>query len=163
MLRRSTGGTGVLHAPGDLAWSVVLPRGDARIGPTLNSAYARLGRGAATWLAGHGRPAEWGPAPGRSTGCCLLSGRGEVLRVEGRVVGGAAQHRSATALLHHGVLPRAFDRDLHRAVFDFSSSEDVDRMVGWGELEIDVAPELAAATLAAAVRAALAIPESTEP
>ncbi|MCI4360821.1 MAG: hypothetical protein L3J91_03885, partial [Thermoplasmata archaeon] len=42
-VRRTSGGTGILHQAGDLVWSLVLPRTDRRVGPDFSSAYGRLG------------------------------------------------------------------------------------------------------------------------
>ena len=104
VVRRSSGGTAVLTGPGDLAWSIVLPREDPRVGRDYARAYGRLGGAVADALGTLGPRAEWGEAPALSEELCLLGPRGQVLRWQGRVVGGAAQHRTSSALLHHGVL-----------------------------------------------------------
>jgi lipoate-protein ligase A len=104
VIRRSTGGLGLLHAPGDLAWSLILPREDPRIGRDFTRAYARLGLGPVHLLGTLGVTGTWHPpieAPGEY---CLLSGRGDVLMVKGRAIGGAAQHLTRDGLLHHGIL-----------------------------------------------------------
>ena len=102
--RRRSGGTGVLTLPGDIVWTLVLPRSDPRWGRDFLHAYDRWGAPVVELLEGRGRPAHWGPPPGQSTSLCPLGSRGEVLWSEGRVVGAAAQHLSAGALLHHGIL-----------------------------------------------------------
>ncbi|MGI0055702.1 MAG: lipoate--protein ligase family protein [Thermoplasmata archaeon] len=157
IVRRSTGGTGVLHSAGDLAWSIVLPRGDPRIGPTLMGAYARLGEGPVAWLGHHGLSARWEVAPATSVGCCMLSARGRVLAIGDRVVGGAAQHRTGTTLLHHGVVPRTIDRSLARSIFDFERPTALDALVGTDDLGLDVPAERLAAELDAALRTTFAI------
>ena len=140
VVRRSSGGTGVLHAPGDVAWAVVLPRGDRRRGPNLSAAYERLGRGPAELYRSRGIPAAWLPAPGRSESCCFLGSRGKSLTVGPRVVGGAAQHLTGRALLHHGVLPRSVDRTAHSALFGLTG-EDLSRLAGTDDLGIDAPAE----------------------
>jgi lipoate-protein ligase A len=104
VLRRSSGGTGLLHLPGDLAWSLVLPRSHPWVGRDFPRAYERLGEGTVRFLTALRLPAAWVEAPGLSTDFCLLSSRGRVLTARSRIVGGAAQHATAYALLHQGVV-----------------------------------------------------------
>jgi lipoate-protein ligase A len=151
VVRRSSGGTGVLHGPGDLAWSVVLPRDHALVGRDFVHAYDRLGRGAVRFLRARGRTARWDPAPGWSEDCCLLGGRGRVLTVDGRVLGGAAQHASRSALLHHGILPFRLDRPAIARVFDLSSPGPVDHLTGLAEQGVDRPTEATARSLAEAL------------
>ncbi|MCW6167716.1 MAG: hypothetical protein LVQ64_04620 [Thermoplasmatales archaeon] len=116
VVRRSSGGTGVLHAPGDVAWR------------------------------SRGIPAAWVPSPGRSECCCFLGYRGRSLTVHGRVVGGAAQHLTGRALLHHGVLPRTVDRAAHAALFGLGD-EELEGLAGTDDLGIDAPAEELAAEL----------------
>jgi len=134
VVRRSSGGTGVLHAPGDLAWSLVLPRDHPLVGRDFVGAYGRLGGGAVRFLAARGRAASWVPAPGLSAECCLLGERGQVLVVAERILGGAAQHADRAALLHHGILPFAVDRAATGRLFGLPSPGPVDRLVGLADL-----------------------------
>jgi lipoate-protein ligase A len=141
VVRRTTGGSGVLLGEGDVTWAVVLPRGDPRIGPSLTAAYARLGAPLLSVLARHGIGGAWVPSPGRSLGCCLLGGRGRVLAIDRGVLSGAAQHLTRQALLHHGTLPRRVDRAAHRAVFDGEDRAAFDRLIGTRDLGIAEEPE----------------------
>jgi lipoate-protein ligase A len=150
LVRRSSGGTGVVHAPGDLVWSVVLPRSDPRVGRDFNRAYARLGRGLVRFLEANGVAGSWTAPPGVSDGCCVLGHRGEVLAVGARVLGGAAQHVTRDALLHQGMVPLAVDRALARRLFALDPA-DADRLVGLGDLGIVGDPEALAARLADAL------------
>jgi lipoate-protein ligase A len=125
--RRSSGGSGILYGPGDLAWSLVLPRSHRWVGSAFARNYAPLGDGVRSFLAAMGIQAEWRSALCRSDECCLLGRRGEALAVGTRVVGGAAQHLSGGYLLHHGVLIRAFDPALARDLFDLTTA-DLDRL-----------------------------------
>lgn len=117
ILRRSTGGTGLLHRPGDLLWSVVLPRDDPRVGRDYVRAYGRLGGPIAGALRAAGVPAGWTASPGLSDRFCLFGPRGEVLAAGPRVLGGAAQHLRRGALLHHGVVGHWVDRPLLGRLF----------------------------------------------
>lgn len=117
ILRRSTGGTGVLLGEGDVVWSIVLPRDDPRVGRDFVRAYGRFGHGVVRTLASFGVEASWGPALGLSEEFCFLGARGCALTNNEKVLGGAAQHVTRTALLHHGVLPLTIDRQRLEAVF----------------------------------------------
>lgn len=156
VVRRSSGGTGVLHAPGDVAWAVVLPRDDRLRGPDLSAEYARLGRGAAELYRSRGIPAAWVPSPGRSESCCFLGYRGRSLTVHGRVVGGAAQHLTGRALLHHGVLPRTVDRTAHAALFGLGD-EELEGLAGTDDMGIDAPAEELAAELRERILDSLAL------
>jgi lipoate-protein ligase A len=140
-VRRSTGGSGVLHLPGDLVWSVALPRTDPRVGNDYARAYGRLGRSVVRFLAARGIDARWAPAPGLVEEYCVLSSRGEVLTVGARILGGAAQHATARALLHQGMIARRVDADLLGRVFGLVAPSMLDRLTGTEELGIEVPPE----------------------
>jgi lipoate-protein ligase A len=150
-IRRSTGGSGLVHLPGDLVWSIVLPRADPRVGRDFLRAYGRFGEGAARFLDRTGRPARWAPAPGTAPEYCTLSGRGEVLCIGDRIVGGAAQHLTASALLHQGTISTGLDRPLIERVFDLEPegpSRRLDSLRGLrvengaGELAVRLAEEI---------------------
>jgi len=147
-VRRTTGGTGLLHVPGDLAWSVVLPRADRRVGSDYVRAFARLGEGVVQFLGERGIPSRWEEPPGTDPEYCVLSARGSVLAHKDLVLGGAAQHLSKNALLHHGILPLELDRPLLRTLFGLSSSA-VDRLTSLRELGVEGNPEELAWKLAA--------------
>ncbi|MCI4343053.1 MAG: hypothetical protein L3J92_02925 [Thermoplasmata archaeon] len=156
--RRSSGGTGVLHLPGDLVWAVILPRSDPRVGRDFTRAYARLGAGLVTALAYHGVEATWEPAPGLSDEYCPLGSRGEVLAVGGRVVGAAAQHLSGTALLHQGTLSLDVDRDLVRDLFGFPDDSLAHHLASVAEFGVRAHPKALAEGVSEALVAALGPP-----
>ncbi len=133
---RSSGGSGVLHAPGDLAWSVVLPRSHSAVGRDYARAYGRLGAGAVRFLGRHRLSGAWTTPPDLSADCCVLSGRGRVLSVGGRILGGAAQHVTPRALLHHGMIFRSLDRELLGRLFEFPDPTASARLVGLDELGV---------------------------
>lgn len=127
---RTTGGTGVIHLPGDVLWAVVLPRTDRRLGRGFVHAYGALGQGVVDGLGELGIRADWVDAPGLSEEYCALSARGQVLSVEGRIVGGAAQHATSKALLHHGFVSWEVDRDLVERLFDLPGEGPALRLGG---------------------------------
>ncbi len=153
IVRRSTGGSGVLHLPGDLVWSIVLPRDDPEVGRDFARAYVRLGRGVGRFLAAQGVDARWVPAPGEVEECCVLSSRGQVLEAGGRILGGAAQHATRAALLHQGMIARRIDPELLDRIFGIPPATARTRLAGTDELGVHATPE----TLARALRDALAV------
>lgn len=133
VIRRSTGGLGLWHGPQDIVWSLVLPRTDPRVGRDFARAYGRLGAGVVRFLRAYGIEAQWAP-PGHGPGeYCLLSGAGDVLRVAGRAIGGASQHLTGTALLHHGVLPYIVDSERLAELFGLSAEVTRSKLVGLAE------------------------------
>jgi lipoate-protein ligase A len=141
--RRTSGGSGLLHLPGDLVWSLVIPRNDPIFGRRFATDYERWGAGVVAMLEELGIHARWTGPPDLSDEYCLLGRRGKVLSVDGRVLGGAAQHLTAHALLHHGVI--GFDRapELISRLFRVDEEVAEGRLVGIRELR----PPLASAEL----------------
>lgn len=136
IVARRSGGTGLLHEVGDLAWTVVLPRDDPRVGRDFARAYARLGRGVVRWLGALGVECAWTPAPGTSHDYCMLSERGWVLVAGDRILGGAAQHLVRSALLHHGTISVTVDRTAIDRLFGFVAPSPSARLGGLRELGI---------------------------
>jgi len=156
-VRRSSGGSGIVHAPGDLVWAIVLPRSDPRVGRDFVRAYDRFGRGLVSLLAEWGREGRWVAAPGLSVEYCPLSTRGLVLEVDGRVLADAAQHLTGTALLHHGTLPRTLDRTRIARWFDLASPGPVDRLTSLDDLGIPDPADEVARKLADHLRSSLSV------
>jgi lipoate-protein ligase A len=156
--RRSSGGTGILHLAGDLVWGVVLPRSDPRVGPDYVRAYSRFGAGLLPCLASRGHEAAWVPAPGLSTEYCPLSDRGQVLVVDGKVVGAAAQHVTSRGLLHHGALSIRIDREMVGRLFSFADPSIPAHLSGLWEQGLRVDPERLASEIAHALVNALDAP-----
>lgn len=148
---RTTGGTGVLHLEGDVMWAVVLPRSDPRVGRDPTRAYGRLGRGVVAGLAALGVRADWTPAPGLVEEVCPLSSRGQVLATDGKVLGGAAQHLTSTALLHHGSVSWSVDRPEVDLLFDLPPGGPSARLGGVSELMSNAGPDALARALAHAL------------
>ncbi len=103
--RRTSGGTAVLHHPGDLFWSVVVPRQPQWTGRDFVHGYSRFGRGWVDWLLQRGHPSRWEKTGAWFSAYCFLSGLGEALVAGSGVLGGAGQHVTSRALLHHGAVP----------------------------------------------------------
>ena len=136
VVRRGSGGTAVFHAPGDVTFTIILPRSAALVGRDFTRAYGRLGAGVVERLRSWGVAANWTDPPGLSEEFCLWSSRGKVLSVGGRVLGGAAQHLTATTLLHHGLLLGDPHRDALRRLLELPEGLLKDRLVGLNELPV---------------------------
>jgi lipoate-protein ligase A len=151
VLRRATGGTAVLGGRDDLAWSLVLPARDPRVGRDYVRAYGRLGRPLVDALQRWMPALGWGAPLGLSSELCLLGPRGSVLLAGDRVLGGAAQRFTARALLHHGLVRRARDAELTCRLFGLARDVVDRRLTGWSELGVTETP----ARIAEAIHAAL--------
>jgi lipoate-protein ligase A len=117
VVRRSSGGTGLLHLPGDIAWSLAVPREHPSVGREFARAYARLGTPLVDALAALRVTADWRSSPGTSAEFCLLGPRGETLFAGPAAIGGAAQHLTAASLLHHGIVSVEVDRPMLQDLF----------------------------------------------
>lgn len=148
LVARRSGGTGLYHAPGDLVWSIVLPRTDPRVGRDYARAYGRLGRALSEWLERRGLPARWAPASGAMPPYCLLNGLGQTLQVDGRALAGAAQHTTRSAMLHHGVVCGTLDPEAIASVFDAPRALVEAHLTGVRALGLGEPPDRLAAELA---------------
>jgi lipoate---protein ligase len=153
VVRRSTGGLGLWHAPGDIVWSLVLPRNDPRVGNDFSKSYRRLGVGPERFLGQLGVPSDWLPPAGLPGEYCLLSGQGAVLTVDGRALGGAAQHLTRDALLHHGVLSYRLEPARLTELFDLPPELVGQRLMSLEPVTDGVSPTELARRLRSALRA----------
>lgn len=144
VVHRSTGGTGLLHLPGDVAWSVVLPRRHPLVGSDYAKGYARLGAGVVDALRARDVPAAWTPPIGVAPEYCFLGPRGEALTVGGRALGGAAQHLTSRALLHQGVVARRVDVLQLERLFGLPREVSERHLTGLADWDLDAEPELLA-------------------
>ena len=164
VLRRSTGGTSVLLGEGDIVWSIVLARDDPRVRRGFTRAYGRFGDGLVRALASFGVESRWSDALGLSEEFCFLGGRGCALLSNDRVLGGAAQHLTRSAVLHHGVAPLTLDRRRIEAVFGLAPAVSEPKLTSLVELVPTVNPISFAARLADMIGDGLANwPEPPDP
>ncbi|MCP3140824.1 lipoate--protein ligase family protein [Pyxidicoccus xibeiensis] len=119
LVRRVTGGSGVLHH-GELTYSFV-----ARVGEpftdSIEQNYTLLSEAIAAGLASRfGVHADLEPSrPERNpaTGACFLTPALKELKVHGRKLVGSAQRRQRGAFMQHGALPLVTDYALHARLF----------------------------------------------
>ncbi len=119
VLRRLTGGTGVLHEE-SLSLSLGLPAGHP-LAASVHGLYGAFVSVVEGVLSSLGVPVRrWGPADGsprRRSPLCFEDHLGETLLLDGRKVLGCAQTRRLRAVLVHGVLPLSLDAEAAAAVF----------------------------------------------
>jgi lipoate-protein ligase A len=152
ILVRSSGGSALLHLPGDLVWSIVLPRYDPRVGTGFVRAYPQLGRLLVRALQGSGLEAVWKASPGLSERFCLFGPRGDALFVGDRVLGGAAQHATVEGLLHHGVVGATVDRGALHDLFEVDPEALEHRLTAVAELDSSASLERVGLDLLEAAR-----------
>lgn len=132
VVRRITGGTGIVHAR-DLAASLALPAGHPAA-RTIHGSYALLLDILETALGACGvaveRPAPGPPGKrGERSPICFEDALGETLARSGRKVAGCAQARRRDAVLVHAHLHLTLDTGLYAAVFGVPEAR-VRRSVG---------------------------------
>lgn len=119
VLRRLTGGTGVLHEE-SLSLSLGLPAGHP-LAAGVHGLYGSFVAVVEGVLSSLGLPVRrWRPddgSPRRRSPLCFEDHRGETLLLDGRKVLGCAQTRRRFAVLVHGVLPLSLDPEAAAAVF----------------------------------------------
>lgn len=119
LVRRVTGGSGVLHH-GELTYSFVARVGDA-FTDSIEQNYTLLSEAIAAGLASRfGVRADLEPSrPERNpaTGACFLTPALKELKVHGRKLVGSAQRRQRGAFMQHGALPLVTDYALHGRLF----------------------------------------------
>lgn len=119
VLRRVTGGTGVLHEE-SLCLSLGLPVGNP-LAAGVHGLYGTFVSVVEGVLSSWGVPVRrWHPADGsprRRSPLCFEDHQGETLLLDGRKVLGCAQTRRLRACLVHGVLPLSLDAEAAAAVF----------------------------------------------
>ncbi len=159
VLRRETGGSALLHLPGDLAWSLVFARRPGALPPRFAESYAPLGAPVVEALARSGTTAAWTAPLCLSDQFCLFGRRGMVLSTGDRALGGAAQHLTRDALLHHGVVGASLDRPRLSRLFDVEPRLIAERLTALDELAgAPPAERVGRAFLEAAARGAPNVP-----
>lgn len=122
VLRRCSGGTGVLHR-GDLCASLLLPPGHPWA-PSIRPLYDRFVGAFEEVLSASGvptdRPAPAPPAPAVRSLICFEDRSAETLLAGGRKVLGCAQAKRASGTLVHGTLLLCENSSLYAGVFRVS-------------------------------------------
>jgi lipoate-protein ligase A len=130
VLRRITGGTGVLHGE-DLAASLILPP-EHPWAPSIPGLYLRFLTAIDQALSGLGISLQRPPPPpgprGARSPICFEDDRGETLWTAGRKSVGCAQARRRDGVLIHGMILRGVDATLQAAVYGTDPSRILDAL-----------------------------------
>jgi len=152
VLRRITGGTGVLHGE-DLAATLALPP-DHPWALSIPGLYRHFLEAIVRAMSGLGvsleRPAPATGPRGPRSPICFEDDRGETLRTGNRKSVGCAQARRRTGVLVHGMILRGVDAGLQAAVYGTTPARILDA------LGAVAAPPPSRATMCDAVADALA-------
>lgn len=122
VVKRGTGGGGILHNASEVTYAVVVPIDHPALPRGLPASFAYLGGGVRTALRALGLPAELESVPDLTRDAlCYVRQQGTNLVVHGKKISGGAQRRTRNAILQHGTL--IVDRDEARLARVFGTSE----------------------------------------
>jgi len=137
VVRRSTGGSAILHEGPDLelTYSVVAAAGDFAGADDLLATYRWIGAALAAGLRRLGAPVEMVPvrpsSPEAMPAFCFARTGLYELEVEGRKIVGSAQRRQGVGFLQHGTVMLGAVAERLRRVF----AEEIDPLAGMTTLE----------------------------
>lgn len=118
LIKRGTGGGGILHAATEVTYAVVVPIDDPALPRDLPGSFAYLGRGVQLALRALGLAAELESVPDQTRDAlCYTRKQGTNLVVGGKKISGGAQRRTRTAVLQHGTVIVDRDEDRLARVF----------------------------------------------
>jgi lipoate-protein ligase A len=123
IVKRGTGGGGILHAATEVTYAVVVPVDHPGLPRDLPGSFAFLGRGVLLALRALGLPAEVETVPDLTRDAlCYVRQQGTNLVVRGKKISGGAQRRTRAAILQHGTV--IVDRDEARLARVFRTDPD---------------------------------------
>jgi len=113
IVKRGTGGGGILHNATEVTYAVVVPIDFPGLPRDLPRSFAYLGQGVIVALRRLGLPAELeSVADLTREALCYVRKQGTNVVVHGKKISGGAQRRTRSAVLQHGTI--IIDRDEHR-------------------------------------------------
>lgn len=113
VVKRGTGGGGILHSATEVTYAVVVPHGYPDLPRDLPRSFAFLSQGVVTALRGLGLAAELESVPDLTRDAlCYVRKQGTNVVVDGKKISGGAQRRTNHAVLQHGTV--IVERDEHR-------------------------------------------------
>ena len=123
VVKRGTGGGGILHAASEVTYAVVVPIDHAALPRDLPGSFAYLGHGVLLALRALGLAAEIESVPDRTRDAlCYVRQQGTNIVVSGKKISGGAQRRTRLAVLQHGTV--IVDRDEARLARVFRADAD---------------------------------------
>jgi lipoate-protein ligase A len=135
VVKRATGGGGILHSATEVTYAVVVPHGYPDLPRDLPRSFAFLSQGVVTALKSLGAPAELESVPDLTRDAlCYVRKQGTNVVVDGKKISGGAQRRTNHAVLQHGTV--IVERDEHRLarVFRTDPATICARVTSLGEL-----------------------------
>jgi lipoate-protein ligase A len=135
IVKRGTGGGGILHNASEVTYAVVVPIDHPQLPRALPASFALLGAGVLAALRALGVPAELESVPDLTReALCYVRKQGTNLVVAGKKISGGAQRRTRAAVLQHGTV--IVDRDEARLarVFRTDAATVVERVTSLREL-----------------------------
>jgi lipoate-protein ligase A len=126
LIKRATGGGGILHNAREVTYAVIVPLGHPGLPRDLPGSFAYLGQGVVTALRRLGLPAELESVPDLTReALCYVRKQGTNVMVRGKKISGGAQRRSRSAVLQHGTV--IVDRDELRLARVFRADPELVR------------------------------------
>ena len=122
IIKRGTGGGGILHATTEVTYAVIVPIDFDAMPRDLPGSFAFLGDGVLRALRALGLPAQIDSQPDRTRDAlCYVRQQGTNIVVGGKKISGGAQRRTRNAVLQHGTV--IIDRDEVRCARVFRTDE----------------------------------------
>jgi lipoate-protein ligase A len=110
VVKRGTGGGGILHNATEVTYAIVLPIDHPSLSTNITQSFGLLSRGVVNALHSLELPAELESMPDRTRDAlCYVRVQGTNVMVRGRKISGGAQRRTKWAVLQHGTV--IVDRD----------------------------------------------------
>jgi lipoate-protein ligase A len=110
IVKRGTGGGGILHNATEVTYAVVLPIDHPGLNTNITESFGLMSRGVVHALRSLGLPAELESMPDRTRDAlCYVRVQGTNVMVRGRKISGGAQRRTKWGVLQHGTV--IVDRD----------------------------------------------------
>jgi lipoate-protein ligase A len=124
IVKRGTGGGGILHNATEVTYAVVLPIDHPDLNTNITESFGLMSRGVVHALRSLGLPAELESMPDRTRDAlCYVRVQGTNVMVRGRKISGGAQRRTKWGVLQHGTV--IVDRDEARLARVFRADPEM--------------------------------------
>ena len=159
VVRRATGGGGILHNEEEVTYAVVLPLDHPGLPRDITGSFAFLSAGVVEALRALGLPAEIESVPDNTRDAlCYVRKQGTNVVVRGRKISGGAQRRSDKAILQHGTIIVRRDEERSARVFRTPIDDIRARVTSLEDEGISVSREKLVEVLASSFQRALGEP-----
>jgi len=159
VVRRATGGGGILHNEEEVTYAVILPLDHPALPRDITGSFAYLSAGVVEALRVLGLPAEVeSVADNTRDALCYVRKQGTNVVVRGRKISGGAQRRTDKAILQHGTIIVRRDEERSARVFRTPIEDIRARVTSLEEEGVSVSREKLVEALAASFRRTLGGP-----